>query len=113
MGKQQWLDDEKKFIRFIRKLNQISKDFFQNYFSRYFIYSQGLPLLINIYILIVDEVGQTYVENHTCGEIFPQKHLPNMGVFGCFLDNGALGEGSSYFGHPIFIYFQSFMLVSS
>ena len=44
-------------------------------------------------------------------DYFPEKHLPNMGVYGCFLGNGYHGEGSTYFGHPVFIYFQSFMLV--
>ena len=83
---------------------------------RYLIYSQGLPLLIVIYVLIVDEVGQAYIrDNQTrpTASVYPMKHLPNMGEFNCFLKNGFLGEGSSYFGHPVFIYFQSFMLVTA
>merc|ERR1719418_450233 len=30
-------------------------------FMRYLIYSQGFPLAILIYVLIVDEVGQSYI----------------------------------------------------
>ena len=67
-------------------------------------YSQGLPLAITIFVLVVDKVGNSYYEK-------PHQYLPNMGVYSCFLDNGIKGEGKSYFAHPIFIYFQSFMLV--
>ena len=70
---------------------------------RYLIYSQGLPLAITIFVLIVDEVGHSYTSDDT--------YLPNMGKYSCFIDNGYLGIGNSYFSHPIFIYFQSFMLV--
>ena len=67
-------------------------------------YSQGLPLAITIIALVVDKVGRS-------NDGRPQQYLPNMGVYSCFLDNGILGQGKTYFAHPIFIYFQSFMLV--
>ena len=70
---------------------------------RYLIYSQGLPFAITILVLIVDTVGQSYTTQPK-----DQLSLPNMSKYGCFLGNGI---GKNYFSHPIFIYFQSFMLV--
>ena len=83
---------------------------------RYLIYAQGLPLAITFFVLTVDEIGQSYTTKKI-GNIFVptnmegQKHLPNMGKYDCFLGNGLSGVEGSYFEHPIFIYFQSFMLV--
>ena len=71
---------------------------------RYLAYSQGLPLGIMIFVLVFDKAGQTY-------NWMPKQYLPNMGAFGCFLGNGIIGQGKSYFINPVFIYFQSFMLV--
>ena len=115
-------------------------------FFRYLIYAQGLPLVINLIVLIVDKVGQpgscasnpflndvitnlvedigddgmlspeTNLQNQTVGQSYIdtekyQRYLPNMGIYGCFLSNGLDGIGKSYFSNPVFIYFQSIMLV--
>ena len=110
----QSLDEGKKFIRLTLKylciflwflscthcnlLYYCRLDFF-----RYLIYAQGFPLIITLIVLIVDKVGQKYDGD--------ERYLPNMGLYSCFLGNGFVGIGKSYFSHPIFIYFQSVMLV--
>ena len=129
---------------------------------RYFLYAQGVPLLIIMITAITDEVGQDWLEEnrHSSysvpiitrsginksegyrGEVFcnttvfsdqpgendtlskysadslkivdteeVERFLPNMGIFKCFLSNGFLGKGKSYFTQPIFLYMQMYMLM--
>ena len=116
---------------------------------RYFLYAQGVPLLIIMITAITDEVGQDWLEEnrHSAysvpfitlsgmnksegyrGEVFcnatvfsehpfkivdteeVERFLPNMGIFKCFLSNGFLGKGKSYFTQPIFLYMQMYMLM--
>ena len=40
-----------------------------------------------------------------------RRFLPNMGIYRCFLGNGFLGKGRSYFTQPIFLYMQMYMLM--
>ena len=84
----------------------VSKSHITNYSFRYLIYAQGLPVVIVIIILIVDKIGQS---KYT--QMKDLKHFPNMGKYGCNMGNGISGHGEPYFAHPIFIYFQSYMLV--
>ena len=80
--------------------------YLKNQCFRNLIYAQGLPLAITILVLIVDKTGRSYIP------LKPERvHLPNMGEFSCFIGNGEDGKGKSYFENPIFIYFQSFLLV--
>ena len=46
---------------------------------RYFVYSQGAPLIIVLLTLVVDEVGQAQDDNTVNKQL-----LPNMGIYGCF-----------------------------
>ena len=83
----------------------VSKSHITNYSFRYLIYAQGLPAVIMIIILIVDKIGQS---KYT--QMEDLRHFPNVGKFGCNLGQGEV-KNKYYFGHPIFIYIQSYMLV--
>ena len=58
------------------------------------LYAQGLPLLITIVTIIMD--------NQDPGQ---GKILPNMGVYQCFLGEQATSEPGSFFKTPEFLYF--------
>ena len=97
------------------------------------------PILIVLIAVITDEVGQDWLKStphkidagnkrYSCDlPYYPpniteptltiedknevRSHLPNMGVYKCFLSSGHLGEGKSYFTQPIFLYFQLYLMI--
>jgi len=83
----------------------------------YFLYAQGLPLVICCITALVDHFGT----KSACGKIDSEMpsvisendtlSLPNMGTYNCFLGAGHYASEGSYFAHPAFIYFQSFLII--
>jgi len=74
-------------------------------FWKYFVYAQGMPLLITAITAIVDSTGsgERNAENLI--------HHPNMGKYSCFLGSVRTPYAKSYFGSPQFIYFQVFIMI--
>ena len=81
-------------------LKTLSQEQMMRKFVRYCVYAQGIPLLIVIITASVDSTrGNRDADN---------KYLPNMGIYNCFLSRAKLSaeNETSYFGHPIFLYYQ-------
>ena len=70
--------------------------------SRYLAYAQGTPLVMCCVTFLVDKFGDTQNEDF----------LPNMGIYNCFLGQSSFKFAEyGYFKHPIFIYFQSVLMI--
>ena len=74
-------------------------------FKKYFLYAQGMPLLITVITAIVDATAPRD------GNAENSLHYPNMGVYSCFLGAVKTPEEQSYFGQPEFLYFQVFIMI--
>jgi len=68
------------------------------------LYAQGLPLLICGLTAAVDAAGR--------GNPYSDlQFYPEMGVYSCFLGSQKTSAGSSYFTTPVFIYYQSVLIL--
>ena len=72
---------------------------------KYFMYAQGMPLLITVITAIIDATAPRD------GNAENSLHYPNMGVYSCNLGAVKTSEVQSYFGRPEFIYFQVFIMI--
>jgi len=80
-------------------------------FIALFVYAQGMPLLICIITVIVDEVRkykETYPKDYPD---FDPHMYPEMGLFGCYLGYQQTGPRPSYFSTPEFLYVQMYQLI--
>ena len=65
----------------------------------YFLYAQGVPLLIVVITTLIDKSGNESLI------------LPNMGKYGCFLGSEGSSSNAPYFHTPIFLYYHLFLLI--
>ena len=94
----QKLCEDKKILRLVYP--KVNSHFKFNF--RFALYAHGMPLLICLLTLLVDELG---------GDIVKDMNKPNMGVYGCFLGYSTIGERPSFFETSLFLYFFLFVAI--
>ena len=89
----QKLCEDKKILRLVYP--EVNSHFKFNF--RFALYAHGVPLLICLLTLLVDELG---------GDLVKDVNKPNMGVYGCFLGYSTVGERRVSLKLPFFSTFS-------